>query len=182
MERISPLNDEIKDAITRRMRQKAFPKHTRLFEIGEDNHHCYFIESGLVRIYYHKNGKQINTNFMREGQLIALAQSFYDHIPSRHGAEALEDTLTFELRYDELEELYWQHPLLMNNSRLTSMRYNFYWRDRYELTANQSVEDAYRELLATAPELLQRVPLIHLASYIGTTVSHLSRIRSSLTG
>jgi len=182
MERVSPLNQAIRDAIADRMRYRKFPKFSRLFDVGDHNHTCYFIEQGVVRIFYYKNGREVTGNFMREGQLIALTQSFYDGIPSRHGAEALEDTQTVELRYDELEDLYWQHPLLMNNSRFTSMRYNFYWRDRYELTTNQPVEKRYEELLLTAPDLIRRAPLNTLASYLGTTISHLSRIRSSMSG
>jgi hypothetical protein len=118
--------------------------------------------------------------FLKEGQLIALAESFYFNTPSRHGVQALENLETLELRYDELEELYWQYPLLMNNSRLFSIYYNIYWRDRYELTTNVPVEVGYRTLLQSDPDLILRVPQSYLASYLHTTESHLSRIRSSI--
>ena len=180
MERISPLTDEIKEAISTRMRPVRFKEHERFIHIGEPNHTCYFILKGLVRVYYMRNNREVSGMFLKEGQLIALAESFYFKRLSRHGVEALEDCEMLELRFDELEELYWQYPLFMNNSRLFSIYYNIYWRDRYELTTNVPVEEGYRSLLRTDPELIQRVPQVYLASYLHTTESHLSRIRSSI--
>lgn len=140
-----------------------------------------FIEKGLFRVYfYDKNGKEITTWFSYEGMIITDLWSFYTGKKASFYVEALEDCEIRQISKERLHELYEKRPEYREFGRKFAEQALVRVMQRLWGFYSKGAEEHYLELLGQ-PELLQRVPLKHLATYIGITDSSLSRIRKKLT-
>jgi CRP-like cAMP-binding protein len=79
---IIPLSEEIKTALAFYLKIEQFEKKTHLLKEGQICNNIYFIEQGLVRSYYTKDGNEICSWFMKEGDVIISVDSFYNRKPS----------------------------------------------------------------------------------------------------
>ncbi|TCD00565.1 Crp/Fnr family transcriptional regulator [Pedobacter frigidisoli] len=175
---IFPLKEEIKKAIIVNSEIVEVKKKTKLLSVGERSNIIYFIVTGAARIYYlDKAGKETNTWFLFENELLISVYSFYTGKPSFEYIETLEDCKLIAVRREKLDEMY-----------LKFMEFNFsgrklteYYHMRNELQANElrmlSAKERYENLLERNPQLFQRVSLGHIASYLGISQETLSRIR-----
>jgi len=176
---IYPISKELKAEIIENSKVLEIPKKIKLLSVGENSHTIYFIISGTARQYYlDKQGKESNTWFLFENELLISVFSFYTGNPSFEYIETLEDCKLISLKRDRLDYLYNKF-----------MEFNFVGRQltelyylRNELQANElrmlSAKERYERLLARNPALFQRVSLTHISSYLGISRETLSRIRS----
>ena len=175
---IYPLKEEIKLAIITNSEVIKVAKKTKLLNVGERSNTIYFIVNGAARIFYlDKEGKETNTWFLFENELLISVYSFYTGNPSFEYIETLEDCKLIAVKREKLDELY-----------LNFMEFNFsgrklteFYHMRNEIQANElrmlSAKERYQNLLERNPQLFQRVSLGHIASYLGISQETLSRIR-----
>ncbi|MCX2477110.1 Crp/Fnr family transcriptional regulator [Pedobacter sp. MC2016-05] len=175
---IYPLKDEIKSAIIANSEVIEVAKKTKILSVGERSNTIYFIVKGAARIFYlDKEGKETNTWFLFENQLLISVYSFYTGNPSFEYIESLEHSKLIAVKREKLDELY-----------LNFMEFNFsgrklteFYHMQNEIQANElrmlSAKERYQNLLERNPQLFQRVSLGHLASYLGISQETLSRIR-----
>lgn len=175
---IYPLKDEIKSAIIANSEIIEVGKKTKLLSVDERSNTIYFIVKGAARIFYlDKEGKETNTWFLFENQLLISVYSFYTGNPSFEYIETLEHCKLIAVKREKLDELY-----------LNFMEFNFsgrklteFYHMRNEIQANElrmlSAKERYQNLLERNPQLFQRVSLGHIASYLGISQETLSRIR-----
>lgn len=158
---------------------RAFPRDTILLAEGDSPRTCYFVIKGCVRAYYLKDGEERNTDFYFEQQTIVPINYNTDR-PSPHFLACLEDCMLAEGDPERNRKLLEQIPALskmvgqLNEQLLTQKTIAF---DQFK---QHSPEERYQLLLENQPELLKRIPLYHLASYLGITHISLSRIRKRL--
>lgn len=175
---IHPLSDELKTAIISNSQVVNIKRKTTLLNAGESSNTIYFIVSGGARVYYlDKDGKQTNTWFLFENELLISVYSFFTGQPSFEYIETLEDSVLIAVKREKLDEMY-----------LRFMEFNFigrklteYYYIRNEIQANDlrmlSAKERFEQLFKRSPELFQRVSLGHIASYLGISQETLSRIR-----
>jgi len=175
---IYPLSDELKAAIVNNSNVVNFKRKTTLLNAGETSNTIYFIVAGAARVYYlDKDGKQTNTWFLFENELLISVYSFFTAQPSFEYIETLEDATLIAVKREKLDEMY-----------LKYMDFNFigrklteYYYIRNEIQANDlrmlSAKERYEQLLKRSPQLFQRVSLGNIASYLGISQETLSRIR-----
>lgn len=175
---IHPLSDELKSAIIKNSHIARVDKKTTLLNAGDSSNTIYFIVAGAARVYYlDKGGKQTNTWFLFENELLISVYGFFTGQPSFEYIETLEDSTLIVVKKDKLDEMYLQF-----------MEFNFigrklteYYYIRNEIQANDlrmlSAKERYEQLLKRSPQLFQRVSLGHIASYLGISQETLSRIR-----
>lgn len=172
------LSNSLKQAIVQNSKVAKIGKKQKLLGEGEKSDCIYFIVNGAVRIFYlNKEGIETNTWFLFENELVISVYSFFTSQPSFECIETLEDCKFITLKKDKLDWLY--HTFVEFNiigRRLTELYYI-----RNEIQANSlrifSAKERYQQLLNTQPQLLQRVLLGHIASYLGISAETLSRIR-----
>ncbi|TXE13849.1 Crp/Fnr family transcriptional regulator [Seonamhaeicola algicola] len=156
---------------------KQFEKGTVLLREGQIAKTSYQNLSGLVRKYYIVNGEEITTNFYEENTSISSLNSLNNQEPSTHYLECIEDcklaVLTKE-KEDELIKKIPQYEALCRASVETDLGNHQEALAQYLIA---SPEQRYLSLLKNKPNLLNRVPLYLLASYIGVKPESLSRIR-----
>ncbi len=145
--------------------------------IGHTCRTIYFINRGLARIYYFKDDTDITESFAFEHQIIARVESLFSGKPSRKGIQMLEDSEVVAINATQLFRLYNDFPDI---ERLFRKIFEAGYVDtvnRLESLQFHSAEERYGDLLDASPDILKRVPLKLIASYLGITPVSLSRIR-----
>lgn len=154
------------------------PRRSRLGDIGEVHKDIYFVLQGSIRTYYlDKEGKDVTSWLLFEGDLGISVYSFYKQQPSFEAMETLEDSVLLHLSHSNLIRLYSEHLEFNFIGRTLTEQYYI----RSEAKANNlrmlTATERYRKLMAEYPFVFQRVALRYIASYLGITQSTLSRIR-----
>jgi len=171
------LSKEAENAITEISEIIFVKKNKDLQPIGHTCKTIYFIKKGVARIYYFKDGIDITESFFFENSIIARVESLFTGKPSRKAIQVLEDAEIIAINANELFKLYDSFPEI---ERLFRKIFEAAYVDtvnRIEGIQFHSAEERYKALLAEAPNVIQRIPLKYVASYLGITQVSLSRIR-----
>jgi CRP-like cAMP-binding protein len=176
---IAPLSAVTVADLQQAGKEVNFPKNTTIVREGELSSNMYFIAKGAARAFYYQNDKEYTDWFMFENMFMCSLTSFFSGVPSVQYIETLEDSHMLILTRQELRDLCDKHHDmeklngLILAAGLVSLQQNFI--DQRFKTA----QERYRILIHTFPEIVKRVPLRHIASYLGVTQETLSRIRAN---
>lgn len=165
--------------IFERMELSNYSKNHLLHEKGAICEHIYLIQKGLARTFFYKDGKDITVHLASEGEIITAVDSIISLKKSRYNVELLEDSEVFSISYAALQNLLSQHPEYEKYMRLVLERMYTEGADRIEEFLFFSAKERYENLVRSRPQLIQRVNLGHIASYLGMTQETLSRIRKA---
>lgn len=177
LETMQPLSAELRAALASRLRREELPRGTHLLQPGQVAHRLYFVERGVVRGFYLKDGREVSSWFMKEQDFIISIVSFFTQTPSLEYVELLEDATLWSLSYSQLQHLYQQFPAFNYVGRVLTENYYVLSERRTLNLRLQSAPARYEQLLADFPAIFQRVPLKHIASHLGLTPETLSRLR-----
>lgn len=140
-----------------------------------------FINKGVL--IYSKNlnnGDEVTSDFAFENEWVTNNYSRLKDSPSSLNIKALEDCELLEIKHADLITLYERVPLIERFSRIL-MEQAFLKLVQLSIDLQTlSATDRYLKLLQTYPEIFQRVPLYHIANYLGIAPKSLSRIRNSI--
>lgn len=156
----------------------AFKKNEVVQPIGHSCKTIYFIQSGALRIFYFKDGIDITESFEFEQAIVARAESLFSGRPSQKGIQALEDTQLIAINSNALFKMYDTHHDLERLFRKVFEQAYVKTINRLESLQFYTAEQRYANLLKEHPDVLLRVPLKYIASFLGITQVSLSRIRA----
>lgn len=155
-------------------------KNKHVQEIGQTCRTYYFVTSGLARIYYLKDGIDVTEYFAFENDMIIRAESLFTGKPSIKAIQALENTHLIGIPASSLEELFDPFPEIERLFRKILEASFVAYVNRMETIQFHTAEERYNQLMYDYPQLIKRISLKHIASYLGITQVSLSRIRSSV--
>lgn len=145
---------------------------------GEICNYIGYVTKGLLRSYFYDDqANEITTNFFPEGSLIIAMDSFNNRVPSKEFIVAIEDSELSVVSYQQQMELYKLVPAWnqickdLGDIKIQEML------KRNESFQTLSATQRYQKFCDEYPQLLQRVNLGFIASYIGVDNATLSRIR-----
>ncbi|WP_394992030.1 Crp/Fnr family transcriptional regulator [Emticicia sp.] len=173
------LSDDAKKALSEVCSTVFVKKNEILQPLGHTCKTIYFLKSGIARIYYYKDGIDITEYFAFEGNIVARAESLFTGKPSQKSIQILEDAEIIAINATQLFKLY---DLFPNIERLFRLIFEAAYVDtihRIESIQFHSAEERYLSLM-NQTEIVQRIPLKHVASYLGITQVSLSRIRATI--
>jgi CRP-like cAMP-binding protein len=153
-------------------------KNAELQPIGHTCKTIYFVNKGMLRICYLKDGVDITESFEPENSIVARAESLFAGIPSKKAICAVEDTELVAINAVKLNELYNEFPNLERLFRKVFEQQHVRIIHRLESLQFNSPEERYQQLLEEQPNILLRAPLKYVATYLGITQVSLSRIRA----
>ena len=153
-------------------------KNKDLHPIGHTCRNIYFVKKGLLRIYYFKDGRDVSESFQTENSLVARADSLFDAQPSQKGIQAIEETELVAINSTKLFELYDEHHDIERLFRKIYEQAYVNTVKRIESMQFFTAEERYRKIMENNADVLLRIPLKHIASYLGISQVSLSRIRS----
>lgn len=180
LDQVYPLPQNAREKIIGQVREVALEKNHFLMRAGRIEQHLYFIKSGIVRAYADSGDHEITFWFGSEGATIVSMNSYVSGKPGYEHIELLEPCLLYALRTADLQQLYREDLQIANWGRKFAETELIKTEERLISRQFKTAAQRYKELLADRPGLLQRVPLSHIASYLGITQVSLSRIRSEI--
>lgn len=175
---IQALSPGLELALRQQVRQETVAQRQLLLQPGQIAHRLYFLETGLVRGFYLKDGKEVTAWFMREGDFVISILSFFSRQPSHEYLQALTPCTLWSLGYEQLQHLYQQFPEFNYIGRVLTEKYYVLSEQRALHLRMLSATERYEKLLLDFPDIFQRVPLKLLASHLGLTPETLSRLRA----
>jgi len=178
--RITYMDDESFENAMDSFKVESLTRGEFLVQEGRIFNKVVYINEGLFRIFYLKEGVEINTCFCKENSVTTSFNSFINNIPSTENIQALENSVIVTLSSENLKKLQDQFPQWQMVSRLLTEKECLRLSDRNNFLSFETALDKYKQLLQTQPDLLQRVSVQHLASYIGVSRETLSRIRAQI--
>lgn len=149
-------------------------------EQGKFAKHIAFIEKGLLRLYYLRDGKEITTQFLDEENIACSYRSMITNQISEISIQAIETTKLIVLPFHSLQKLYEKNLFWQQVGRLAAES-EFIVTEKHNRFLNDlNATERYLEILTNNSKLLQRVPLNYLATYIQVEPETLSRIRKKI--
>jgi CRP-like cAMP-binding protein len=163
------------------MRECSFERDQMLVQAGEQPRRLYFLERGLVRLFYTTHeGKERNKAFFGAGDVTGPVSAAMTDSPAPFSIQALEPGSAISADFTVLL----QHSNTHSESNklfielLSQAFIRNEQREAMLLTCN--AEQRYQWLQNNEPHLLERVPQFHIASYIGVDPVSLSRLKRKL--
>lgn len=161
---------------------EEYSKKNFLFKSGEVQKEIGFICKGLLRRYYiNEKGNKITTGFINENKYATDYPAFIRQIPSKYFIECLEPSIIIKLPYDKIQEGYDKFKRSEMYGRLIAEYVLTVQTDRVESFLFKNAEERYLDFIQQNKDIINRISLSHLASYLGIERQSLSRIRSKLT-
>lgn len=179
-EHYSSLSKECFEALVNKLSLKSIPKGEVLVREGQFAKKAYFILQGCARAYYLKDGKDISDWFAFENEFISPIVSFFGNEPSPHYIETLQDAVVAEITRESIEQLSDEFHEIERLIRIEVTNTMLSQQNRISSILFHTAEERYKKLLSINPDITKRVPLMHIASYLGITIETLSRVRSSI--
>lgn len=170
------------DYISRFQRMEV-PAKTILLHEGNIAAKLFFIEKGCIRVWYNKQGKDITTQFFFENNMVSSIVSFKNNMPSLVNIETIEPSIVWFINKPDLEQIVNEilevpHLRELYINGIFERTFN-YMQYSFSFIKDTPLE-RYENLLKEKPYLVQRVPQHYIASYLGISKVHLSRIKNQL--
>ena len=173
----SLLSSDCKAELSQNSKMLVCEKGKTLVREGQYADKTFFIVNGCARAYYLKEGKDISDWFAFENDFISSINSFFLDVPSPHFIELLEDSLLLEISRETVEKLADTYRDFERLSKIVVVKTLLKQQERISSLQFHSAEEKYDHIIASQPNIIKRIPLTHIASYIGITLETLSRIR-----
>ena len=154
-------------------------KGTKLISEGKRHSYFYLILKGGVKSYYSKESREVCMWFAFENEAIGTITT-YEGFPSKETVELLKDSELIKLNIEKIKELTLTDLSISHLINGLIIEHTLCIEERLYQLKFMSSKKRYKTILETTPELLQRVSLTDIASFLGISRETLSRIRSEV--
>ncbi len=157
-----------------------YPKNYFLLKPGKICKYLWFMKNGAVRYFYtNDQGKEMNTWFSLDEQIITDAPSLVNQTPSQESIQLIEDSEIYAIEYTAIQALLQKHhSFALWYIKLVELHYVSQIEDRLADLQFLDAKQRYQKLLSLYPDITNRVSLGNIASYLNITQETLSRIRA----
>ena len=175
--RLIPVSATLEAELQSRFRFTTKKKNQFLLYEGEICRYAWFLQKGLVRCYFNRGKYEVTTWFVEEGHMIVLHESLCEEKESLYNLQAIEDCELYGIRFEDMHHV------------LDTYRETSYIRDvvarrfvnlaiiRVMATSMRSPSSRYAYFLKHFPQLLGRLTLVQIASYLDMSKSSVARAR-----
>lgn len=177
---VYPLSEDRLQQFTAMLEAVELKKGHLLFREGKTCRDLYFLEKGIARAYCSTGDSNLTFWFGMEGDFLMSFNGYVNNSIGYETMELLEDALLYKVPVAELEHLYQTDLQFANWGRKLTEKELIQTEERFISRQFKTATERYKALMEEAPELLRRVQLGYIASYLGITQVTLSRIRAEL--
>ncbi|AEL27722.1 Crp/Fnr family transcriptional regulator [Cyclobacterium marinum] len=174
-----PLTSEEKNVILELNLFREIKKGTLLLEEGQQSDLGYFVLKGCIRKYYIIDGEEKTTNFYTELQG-EVPECAINKKPSSYYLSCIEDSIISASTSELDDEMFARFPRFETLCRIISEELLQKSQSSLDNFKYSPPAKRYENLVATRPDLIQRVPQHQLASFLGITPQSLSRLKARL--
>jgi CRP-like cAMP-binding protein len=159
-------------------RPETIKAKTLFVEAGKISNKIGYITRGFMRAYtYDDAGNEITTAFYPSGSLVISFESFNERVPAKEYIVALEDTNMLVITHERQLELYAKVPMWPQICKDMASKESSEQLARALQFQTLNARERYQAFCEQNPEVLQKSPLRHIATYLGIDIATLSRIR-----
>jgi CRP-like cAMP-binding protein len=175
------LNQQQTDLISSKAFVRELRKDEYFSEAGKISRQVGFILQGVVRVcYYNNKGEEITKYFIDENNLVVDIESFDNEICSSAYVQAITDCTLICFNKKDWQELLntiigWDAMVHRIIAKALIQKV-----ERRSPLVTEDATERYLKFLEIYPNIVNRVPLAYIASYLGMTQSSLSRIRKGI--
>ncbi len=176
--RYSTMTHEELDVLESILEPMRFMKGDIILREGEVCKYIYWVAKGLVRQFYHKNGKELTEYMATENTICMSIESLFKEAPSKQQIVALEPTVIFAIPKAKLEHeavrnvnIQMLYRKILEESLIISQVHA-------DMLRFESAPERYAKLVKRSPQLVLRAPLVYIANYLQMTPETLSRVRT----
>jgi CRP-like cAMP-binding protein len=179
IEKYTPVPTEEWNEIASCFEYRIAEKDEVILEEGNICRHLFFVESGLLRFFINKEGNDITKFFTEAPYFFTSQASFNAQKPALENIQAIEKSILFQISYKQSNELF-KLKSWSEFGRKITQEVQFFTEEILEQLQTETAELRYQKMQKNSPKLLERIPLKHLASFLGIAPQSLSRIRKKL--
>ncbi|MDE7159259.1 MAG: Crp/Fnr family transcriptional regulator [Muribaculaceae bacterium] len=179
---VAPMSDEGLSLLEPLLTEESVPAGSMIIKEGATSKYLYFIRSGCLRNFaLEEDGHETTRWFATDGDLVASMYSFAAGEPAIASVEALTDVVLYKARIQDIKRLIeeshewalWGCRYLCDGLYVLERRYTF--------LGHGDAMTRYLNLQRMRTfEILNKIPLQYIASYLGITPQTLSRVRRRL--
>ena len=159
------------------------PAKTVLLAEGKTSSNYIFIEKGCVRLAFNNNGNDKTVQFFFENEGLTSLESFLKNTPSLFTIETIEPSIIYALPKTHFQNMVTElssEPGFVDMILGIFAERQLHYMHEFVSFIRDTPEQRYQNLLNERPHIVQRVPQHYIASYLGISRVHLSRIKSAL--
>jgi CRP-like cAMP-binding protein len=159
------------------------PAKTILLHEGDVSKRSFTIEKGCLRVWFNNNGKDTTFQFFFENEGLASLESFRKNIPGMFTIETIEPCVLYVLEkkdYETIMATLSKDAIFLNEMTNILVERQLHYMKEFLSFIRDTPQQRYLNLLQQKPQIVQRVPQHYIASYLGITTVHLSRIKNKL--
>lgn len=176
----SGFDTEQQAAITQQFHRRSLGKGDCYLQEGQISQQLGFVEQGLFHYFCTRDGEELTTYTTGPGGFVVSLSSFLQQKPARETIRALTDSVVWSIHKSAFDQLRRDVlPFETFYAGILEHQINCIDESRLNLLI-LTAEERYQKLMDEEPRLLQEIPLHHLASILGITPRHLSRIRGQI--
>lgn len=162
-------------------REESYLAKTILLEEGQVATKVFWIKKGCMRVWLNHEGQEVTFQFFLENSMVSSIESFWKGQASKFTLETIEPTVVLVADKEDIQPLLEDsliHPEYRDLFIDVIFQRTFDYVNHSLSFIQSTPEERYLKLFETRPELIQRIPQHYIASYIGISKVHLSRIKS----
>ena len=165
--------------IVQAFERKEFVRNEIILEEGKICRHFYFLEEGLIRFFILVDGNDITKFFTTAPHCFTSKDSFRNQKPATENIQALEKTVVWQTTLSKANEL-----LELKSWNIFTRKFvhevQSYTEELLIESKTETAENRYFKLLEKYPDIINKIPLKHLSTFLGIAPQSLSRIRKRL--
>jgi len=170
-----------KEALALNFKHTTIKRNDFLLKEGKVCDFIAFVNSGVIRHYHLKDGKEITCDVTLKNSFITDFRSFTQGIPSEYNFQILKNAELFIIKKRELLELYNNNKNIETLGRIMAEQVALRMIDTAMSLSSDKPQERVEKLIIQRPDLFQEVPQRYLANLLGISPESLSRIRARKT-
>ncbi|MBF1565147.1 MAG: Crp/Fnr family transcriptional regulator [Prevotella salivae] len=156
-----------------------FSKGEMILEEGEVCENIYYIDKGLIRQFYFKNGKEVTEHLGADRAIFMCIESLFLEMPTHLQVEAIESSIIYALPKRRLEKVALHNVNIQILYRKILEESLILSQVHADLVRFETAGDRYKKMCKLMPQVVLRAPLVYIASYLQMTPETLSRVRAA---
>lgn len=172
------LTDNLTSELIKRIKPIVFQKGELVLDANNICTKSYYINKGILRTYFIKDGKEISEYFSGINEWVNSPRSFMQREKDIYYIDAIEDTVAYFINVNDLVYLFDNFPEMERYARLSMGTVFGHFMEHITSMRFTSAKERYNHFQKTYSNIYHRIPLGMVASYLGITQETLSRIRA----
>ena len=174
---IYPLSPSLKDYLADKIKSCSFEKNELISTAGEVCDRLYLIKRGMARGYFVSDTSEITTWIDSENEVFTSITGFFRNQKSEEYIQSLETTYCDYLEYKDYKYCLNHFPEMRHINRILLEEYYILAEHRVYLARIPNAGKRLDFFMKNRkPEIIDRIPRKHLASYLAIRPETLSRL------